>query len=183
MGGLKTDSRGTGGAAQLGGGKLGRREMESKQVTAIIAAGCSSATGYTDKQPLCRQCLQINDGALLTSLGGGHNYYFCPRKFRPWVHPQFLSAYTLQLQSDFSKFQNSTSNHVLAVSSVLYQRDLDSVREVIPKFSLLRTWSSASLRNWSHLPVAQTCSWTESTPPLFPSPPHSIPPRIDQFTC
>lgn len=50
MGGLKTDSRGTGGAAQPGGAEVGRREMESEQVTPIIAASCSSATGYTDIQ-------------------------------------------------------------------------------------------------------------------------------------
>ena len=63
----------------------------------------------------------------LTSLGGGHNYWFCPRKFYPCAHPQFVSTYmSPNYGQTFPQFQNPTSNQFLASSSVMYQRDLDS---------------------------------------------------------
>lgn len=44
MGGLEKDSRGRGGVAQPGAGKVGRRERKREQVTHIIAVDCSPVT-------------------------------------------------------------------------------------------------------------------------------------------
>lgn len=113
----------------------------------------------------------------------GLNTSFVPEHFVP-VHTLSFCVHTSRLWSDFSEFQNSTSDHVCAVSSVMYQRGLGS--------TCLRLHSSSPypatylvlppLKKWSHPCGAPTSPWTKSLPALFPLALHLIPPRVHQFT-
>lgn len=68
----------------------------------------------------------MNVQPLLAPLGGRPGYQSRPRKCCSVLTLSFCVHVSL-LWSDVSEFQKSTSNHVFAVSSVMFQRGLDSV--------------------------------------------------------